>query len=172
MAELKDVVKRNIPYTTLRRRDPCVVRLRDALRINAKRRGCSTPWVFFACTPRVLFVKLKNRVKEVDVRSGRNPKDLSDNKVTFTTKGSSSSEGSWGMICHAATDSFRIQFHVNFIHWKQCFSAIFWRSIAWVNLVGKCMMQVDEFDVYALASAMSSLLPTFGIFDNFCIGSP
>ena len=36
------------------------------------------------------------------------------------------------------------------------FSAIFWRSIAWVNLVGKCMMQVDEFDVYALASAMSS----------------
>ena len=51
--------------------------------------GCSTPWVFFACTPRVLFVKLKNRVKEVDVRSCRNPKDLSDNKVTFTTKGSS-----------------------------------------------------------------------------------
>ena len=76
------------------------------------------------------------------------------------------------MICHAATDSFCIQFHVNFIHWKQCFSAtIFWRSIAWVNLVGECMMQVDEFDVYALASAMSSLLPTFGIFDNFCIGS-
>ena len=33
------------------------------------------------------------------------------------------------------------------------------------------MMQVDEFDVYALASAMSFLLPTFGIFDNFCIGS-
>ena len=50
--------------------------------------GYSTPWVFFACTPRVLFVKLKNRVKEVDVRSCRNPKDLSDNKVTFTTKGS------------------------------------------------------------------------------------
>ena len=38
-------------------------------------------------------MKLKNRVKEVDVRSCRNPKDLSDNKVTFTTKGSSSSEG-------------------------------------------------------------------------------
>ena len=71
--------------------------------------GCSTPWVFFACTPRVLFVKLKNRVKEVDVRSCRNPKDLSDNKVTFTTKGSS-----WRG--HAATDTFRIQFHVNFIH--------------------------------------------------------
>ena len=38
-------------------------------------------------------MKLKNRVKEVDVRNCRNPKDLSDNKVTFTTKGSSSSEG-------------------------------------------------------------------------------
>ena len=65
------------------------------------------------------------------------------------------------MICHAATDTFRIQFHVNFIHWKQCFSApIFWRSIAWVNLVGKCMMQVDEFDVYALASAAMSSSPS------------